>query len=364
MVQSKKLIKFLSISVILGLIFAFVLLYINPNIGKQLGNSLYNQSSDIQSLSYAVAKAAPSVVNIYIEDVNTNYNSYAKDASESSASGLILSADGFIVTNYHVIPSVNEPNKTIWAQTYDGKVYQALIVGYDRRTDIALLKIEANNLPPIPIDKNYTPKIGDIVLAIGNPSNLGQTVTHGIVSATARTGTGLLTRDQMNLQDGLQELIQTDAPINQGNSGGALVNSKGFLVGMNTASFNNRKTGIYGIGFAIPTSLIQSIVNEILKHGRVIRGYLGISDGGVVELDNKQTGIRVSYVDPMGPAFGIIKENDIILKVNNNSVKNVKDLIENISSKSPGTKMSFLLIRDGKEKNVDVILTEDNTSIE
>ena len=151
----------------------------------------------------------------------------------------------------------------------------ALVAGSDRRTDLAILVVNDTTLTPISICETE-PKVGDIVLAIGNPNNLGQTVTHGIISATSRSGSGLLTKDQMNIRQGVQDLIQTDAPINAGNSGGALVNTKGQLLGINTASFSGASS--YGIGFSVPVKLVEYVKNEIIQHGRVARGYLGIAD--------------------------------------------------------------------------------------
>ena len=253
--MQKKTLLFTLLPIAAGIIVGVGVLFFNPDAGKNLGSFLYSSSKDPQSYAYAVARAAPGVVNIYVSTLNQNYSSEAKNPGTitNSASGVIMSSDGYIVTNYHVIPSSNEPNKAVWAQTRDGKVYQAFIIGYDRRTDIAVLKIDAQNLTPVPRDEELHVNVGDVVLTIGNPNNLGQTVTHGIVSATARSGSGLLTRDQMNIREGLQDLIQTDAPINQGNSGGALVNTNGTLVGINTASFNNYRYGTYGIGFAVRT---------------------------------------------------------------------------------------------------------------
>ena len=353
---------------IVGIIAGVGVLFFNPDAGKKLGSFLYSSSKEPQSYAYAVARAAPGVVNIYVSTLNQNYSSEAKNPGTitNSASGVIMSSDGYIVTNYHVIPSSNEPNKAVWAQTRDGKVYQAFIVGYDRRTDIAVLKIDAQNLTPVPRDEDLQVNVGDVVLTIGNPNNLGQTVTHGIVSATARSGSGLLTRDQMNIREGLQDLIQTDAPINQGNSGGALVNTNGTLIGINTASFNNYRYGTYGIGFAVPTELTVLVMNEIIKHGRVIRGYLGISDDGTTSLPNSEyVGVRVGYIDPYGAAADSdIQIGDVIIKVDDKQITNLRSLIDIISGNTPGTTLKFTILRDGKTFEVPITLVEDRTGIE
>lgn len=358
---------FVVFPLVLGLVAAAITLSINPKLGESVGDKLYSANKDIQSYSYAVARSSPSVVNIYVSLLNHDYSGMAAQPSEitTSASGVIFSPDGYILTNYHVIPSLSEPNKSIWAQTTDGRLMQALIVGYDRRTDLAVLKINATNLHPIPIDPSYEPQVGDIVLAIGNPNNLGQTVTHGIISATARSGSGLLTREQMNIREGMQDLIQTDAPINSGNSGGALVNTNGDLVGINTASFTDPRFGIYGIGFAVPTPLVVTVFNEILNHGRVIRGYLGISDENEeLQVDNKIQGVKVGYVDPLGPAAGRIFKGDIIVKVDNLTIHNVRELIDIISHSKPGTKLTITVLREQQVLQLPVILEEDNPSLD
>ena len=359
---------FVAFPTVVGLIAAAVILKINPQLGESFGYHLYSSSKDIQSYSYAVARSSPGVVNIYVSRLNRDYTAIADEPGEitSSASGVIMSTDGYIVTNYHVIPSLNEPNSAIWAQTMDGTLRQAFIIGFDRRTDIAVLKIRADHLTPIPINLKYTPHVGDIVLAIGNPNNLGLTVTHGIISATARTGSGLLTRERMNIREGLQDLIQTDAPINSGNSGGALVNTNGDLVGINTASFSDGRYGLYGIGFAIPTKLVVHIMREILQHGRVIRGYLGISDENAELIaDNSIDGVLVRYVDPLGPAaIANIREGDIITKVNERDIHNVRELIDMISSTPPGTILNITVTRNARALVIPVTLAEDRPNID
>ena len=246
-------------------------------------------------------------------------------------------------------------------QTRDGKVMKAFVVGCDRRTDIAVLTVsEDTTLTPITPAKNE-PNIGDIALAIGNPNNLGQTVTHGIISAVSRSGSGLLSKDQMNIRQGVQALIQTDAPINQGNSGGALVDTRGNLIGINTASFSGDNT--YGIGFAIPVKMVREVMDEILRHGKVERGYLGISDDETTALDS-ENGVRIGYVDPEGPAFGILKVGDLITKVDGYSLQNVRELIDLVSKSKPNTVMNFEIKREGKVKQEKVTLAEDNTSVD
>lgn len=351
------------IPIVLGLIAAGVVVKVQPELGESFGNNIYNSGRDIKSFSYAVGRASHSVVNIYVSKLNHDYTGIDKNRGEitTSASGVIMSSNGYIVTNYHVIPSLNEPNHALWAQTSDGKLHQAFIVGFDRRTDIAILKINAHNLTPIEINNKYKPAVGDIVLAIGNPNNLGLTVTHGIISATARTGSGLLTRERMNIREGLQDLIQTDAPINIGNSGGALVNTNGDLVGINTAAIESSRFGTYGIGFAVPTALVVRVMNEIIQHGRVIRGYLGISDeNDNLIADNSIKGVLVRYIDPLGPAaFSNIRIGDIVVAVDGKEIVNVRALIDVISKTKPGTQLVLTVDRNGRRIDAPVTVAED-----
>lgn len=347
--------------VLLGLVVGIIILLINPRAGQKVGDMLYSSGVNVDSYSYAVARAVPSVVNIYVTHLNKDYSSPETDLSSitTSASGVIMSSDGYIVTNYHVVPSVKAPNQAIWAMTRNGDMYQAMVVGYDRRTDIAVLKIDAHNLPPIPMDNKHETQVGDVVLAIGNPNNLGQTVTHGIISATSRSGTGLLARNQMNIREGLQDLIQTDAPINSGNSGGALVNTAGNLVGINTASFNGYLA--YGIGFAVPAKLVSSVMSDIIKQGRVIRGYLGISDNGTTPAaTDGSVGVKVGLVDPSGPAVGLLQAGDIIFEMNGKRFSSLKELIEKVSRTKPGTKIKFGIRRGNSTGEVEVVLAEDS----
>lgn len=368
-VVAKKLL-YLLIPAFLGIVAGVIILLVNPKAGQRVGDLLYSTGVNVDSYAYAVARAAPSVVNIYVTSLNPGYTSQKNGTEDepseisNSASGVIMRSDGYIVTNYHVVPSLNEPNQAVWAMTRSGTLYQAFVIGYDKRTDIAVLKVDAEGLPTIPLQgARHEVQVGDIALAIGNPNNLGQTVTHGIISATARSGSGLIARNQMNIREGVQDLIQTDAPINNGNSGGALVNTAGEMIGINTASFNGYQT--YGIGFAVPTKLVVSVMNEIISHGRVIRGYLGISDDGSVPLPNQQgVGVKVGFVDYSGPANGILRVGDIIYEVNSQRISSLKELIELISGSKPGAVLEFKVIRGDEELTLSVELAEDKPGID
>ena len=355
--------KFLyaALPVLTGLAIGAAVLIVNPNAGQKIGDLIYAQGVSLESYAYAVNKATPSVVNIYVTELNSNYTSPNSSKIVSSASGVILSSNGYIVTNYHVVPSGNEPNHAIWTQTRDGTLYQSFVIGCDRRTDLAILKVDTAGLEPIEFETRDT-QVGDVVLAIGNPNNLGQTVTHGIISAISRSGSGLLTRGQMNIRQGIQDLIQTDAPINSGNSGGALINTAGNLIGINTASFNGGQT--YGIGFAVPVKMVRYVTEEIIKRGRVIRGYLGISDDESVRLGEKTAGVSIGYVDPFGPAQGILGVGDIIIEAGGIEVNEVKELIDLVSSSRPGTEIPFKIIRNNETLEVSVTLAEDETNID
>lgn len=348
-----------------GILLGVIILLVYPSAGRNVGNILYSSNLEVESYSYAAAVATPSVVNVYVTRLNNQYSYQMSSKNEliTSASGVIMRKDGYIVTNYHVITSVNQPNATIFIQTNDGTIYPAFVVGYDRRTDLAVLKVQQDDLPPIRIDEKYEPKVGDVVLAIGNPNNLGQTITHGIISSTARSGTGLVTKDQMSLRDGYQDLIQTDAPINRGNSGGALVNTNGVLAGINTASFNDQQS--YGLNFAVPAKLVVHIMDEIITHGRVTRGYLGISDDGVQELpDNAGIGIIVGYIDPIGPAANSdLQVGDLIVAVDGAKVESLRSVIDKVSSTPPGKVMQFSVLRNGDTITIPIALTEDQIEI-
>src|SRR5258708_9459440 len=230
----------------------------------------------MQSFADSVARALPAVVNIYTARVvrertqaaplnqlfGDYWPSYRQRVERSLGSGVIVDAMGTIVTNQHVIAGAD----SIRVQLSDGRIANATIVGQDPDTDLAILDLEIGDLPIMPMGRSDTLRVGDIVLAIGNPYGIGQTVTQGIVSATGRGQLGLAT---------FENFIQTDAAINLGNSGGALIDAHGDLVGINTAVLNRNYGGPEGIGFAIPVNLVRGVMEQILKNGHVVRGWLG-----------------------------------------------------------------------------------------
>ena len=339
-------------SVAIGLIVGAILLAAMPSLRKI--NTLTApqfDSADETPASYnpAVRRAAPAVVNVY----NRSMNSTAHNQLEirTLGSGVIMDQRGYIITNKHVI---NDADQIIVA-LQDGRVFEALLVGSDTLTDLAVLKINATGgLPTIPINNKRVPHIGDVVLAIGNPYNLGQTITQGIISATGRIGLNPTGR-------------QTDASINHGNSGGALVNSLGELMGINTLSFDKSNDGETpeGIGFAIPFQLATKIMDKLIRDGRVIRGYIGISGREIAPLHaqgggmDQIQGIVVNEVAPDGPAAQAgIQVNDLIISVNNKPAVSALETMDQVAEIRPGSVISVVVMRDDKQLTLQVTIQE------
>lgn len=342
---------FLLRSVALGLLIAATLLIANPEWRHQTWLPRPNLTPQTPLLSFkdAVFKASPAVVNIY----NRRYNEQAQLqlSTQSLGAGIIMSSDGYILTNQHVIAKADQ----IIVALQDGQLFSAQLIGHDQRTDLAVLKISGHDLPVIPQNQNYQPAVGDMVMAIGNPYNLGQTTTLGIISATGRTGMSFY---------GPQDFLQTDAAINRGNSGGALINSQGDLVGVNTASFqqiNDMDTD--GISFAIPYKLAHKIMTKLIVDGQVIRGYIGI-DGRELNPTiarlynlNPQDGVFVMDLDPDGPAaVGGIHPKDIVLKINQQPVSGLRHALDIVTDLRPGTSVPVLVKRGEKEKELQVVI--------
>ncbi len=277
-----------------------------------------------------------------------------RQQSVSFGSGVIISEDGYIVTNYHVVEESDE----IQVVLNDKRTFTAELVGTDPSTDIALLKLESTNLPYISFGNSDILKVGEWVLAVGNPFNLTSTVTAGIVSAKARNINIL--RDQSNYP--IESYIQTDAVVNKGNSGGALVDLKGELVGINSAIIS--PSGSYsGYSFAIPINLVKKVIDDIMKYGEVQRAVLGVTikdiDSEIAEKYNldKIEGILIIGVSKEGAAkYAGIKEGDVILKINNIKVNSTAELTEQIGKHSPGEKIYVTIKRDNKRKQFDVLL--------
>jgi serine protease DegS len=318
------------------------------------------------SYANAVAMAAPAVVNVFTTKVVTRQRhpfmddpffrrffgenpqmAPEKRLENSLGSGVIVSTDGYILTNNHVIEGADE----IRVALSDGRNTQAKVVGTDPETDLAVLKISYSHLPTAVIGRSENLRVGDVVLAIGNPFGVGQTVTQGIVSATGRSQLGIST---------FENFIQTDAAINPGNSGGALIDPGGHLVGVNTAIFT-QSGGSQGIGFAIPSTLAKGIMKQIIENGEVIRGWLGIDaqdlSPALADSFNLKdaNGAIVAGVVRGGPGDKAgIQSGDIILGVNETTVVDARDVMIKIAAVRPGTEVHLRLIRGGREQQVTV----------
>ena len=281
-------------------------------------------------------------------------------------SGVIISKDGYIVTNNHVIDHAD----IISVKLNDGREFKGRIIGTDPSTDLALVKIEGDDLPTIPVGDSDQLKIGEWVLAVGNPFNMTSTVTAGIVSAKARS-LGVY-------NNGVESFIQTDAAINQGNSGGALVNARGELVGINSVLYS--PTGSYsGYGFAIPTSIMTKVIADLKQFGAVQRAMLGIKgtpiddDGQLMDEKTKEQvkelgateGVWVREIVEGGSAAGVLQENDVIIGIDGKRVKNFAGLQEALAKHRPGDKVSVKVLRDKKEKTLEMVLKNEkgNTKV-
>jgi serine protease Do len=268
-------------------------------------------------------------------------------------SGVIVSPEGYILTNNHVVDGAT----TVTVTLSDKREFKARVVGTDPKVDIAILKIDASGLPAIVVGDSSKIQIGDYALAVCNPFGVGKTVTMGIISATHRT------TDQHI--EAYEDFIQTDAPINPGNSGGALINDRGELIGINTAIIAHGSEGNQGIGFAVPVNLARTVMDEILKNGKVTRAYLGIVPQDVTPAIAKAfnvkefTGALVGSVSADSPASkGGLANGDIILQLNGQPVEDANQLRMNISMMAPGTAVNLKVLRSGVEKNMTVTLGE------
>jgi serine protease Do len=271
--------------------------------------------------------------------------------SESLGSGVIVSSDGYIVTNNHVIKNAD----TIKVLLSDKSEFTGKVIGSDPKTDVAVIKIDANDLSTLPVGNSDSLKVGEIVLAIGSPYGLNQTITMGIVSAVGRANVGIAD---------YEDFIQTDAAINPGNSGGALVNVKGELVGINTAIFST--TGGYqGIGFAIPSNMVKAVMNSLIEKGKVIRGWLGVSIQEVTpelarqfKLD-KDRGTLVAGVVEGSPAEKAgLKHGDVITEFGGKQVDEPYNLRNIVAGTPPGTEVEMKVIRDGETRTLKVTIEE------
>jgi serine protease Do len=272
---------------------------------------------------------------------------------EGLGSGVIVTGDGYLLTNHHVVDGADE----IRVELSDRRVLLAKVVGSDPPSDLAVLKIDATNLPVLPLGDSDKVRVGDVALAVGNPLGIGQTVTSGIISAKERTTAGV--------GDGsFANFIQTDAAINRGNSGGALVNTSGELIGINSQILSPTG-GSIGIGFAIPSNMAKGVMDQLVKSGKVRRGQLGVQIQEVTSdiaasLDLKEVrGVIIGAVTPgsAGERAGL-KQGDVITAVNGTAVNDVNNLRNRIASTAPGTDVTLTVVRDGREQQMRATLGE------
>jgi serine protease Do len=267
-------------------------------------------------------------------------------------SGVIVSPEGYILTNNHVVDGASQVTVTL----SDKREYKARVIGTDPKIDIAVIKIDAAGLPSIVVGDSSKIQIGDYALAVGNPFGVGKTVTMGIVSATGRSNLGI---------EAYEDFIQTDAPINPGNSGGALINDRGELIGINTAILANGSEGNQGIGFAVPVNLARTVMDQILKNGKVTRAYLGIVPQDVTPAIAKAFGVKemqgalVGDVSADGPAQKSgLEKGDIILQVDGKPVDDANQLRMSVSMMAPGTAVHLKVLRNGAQRDMTVTLGE------
>ncbi len=325
----------------------------------------------------AVERAAPAVVNVFservvrvTEDRNTSplfedpfFRRFFGEGTfggrqvpqerieRSLGSGVIVTADGYILTSAHVV----EQSQEVRVAMADGKEFDVKVVGVDAPSEVAVLKANATNLPVIPIGDSSKVDVGDFALAMGNPFGVGQTVTQGIVSATGRYGLGIST---------YEDFIQTDAAINRGNSGGALTNYRGDLIGLNTAILSPTG-GFQGLGFAVPINMAMNVMRQIMQHGRVIRGYLGVSIQEVTPELAKALGLKqeggalIGGVTAGGPAAAAgLQPGDVVIAADNKPINNPRELQQAITPMKPGATATLQIIRNGRQQQVTVKIGE------
>ena len=330
---------------------------------QQASAPVADTPAPISSYHNAVARASQSVVNIYTTQTMAEHP-YMNDpvlrrffefhggpsqeqGNTNLGSGVIVSEDGYIVTNANVIEKADE----ITVAFNDGRKSRAQIIGTDPDSDLAVIKVDMTGLTPLGFREDPI-RVGDLALAIGNPFGVGQTVTQGIISATGRTGLGV---------NKFEDFIQTDAAINPGNSGGALVDAHGELVGINTVIFS-RSGGSMGIGFAIPTAIVEQVMNALIKDGKVSRGWLGIEIQSQLRDPTQletSTGVEVLNVVPKSPAAKSgLRVGDIVLTIDGVEMTDANTLIQYVARKAPNTTLNAQILRRGKNAQVKILLEE------
>jgi len=342
---------------------------IQPPAPQPVADVAPTPATAIFSYAPAVRASAPAVVNIYAQRTiterlpNVGLESllrgpmqprYRERVQRGLGSGVIVDAEGHIVTNHHVIAGADEIN----VQLGDGRSAAATVVGRDQDTDLAVLSIKMKQLPVMKLGRSDQIQVGDVVLAIGSPLGLTQTVTHGIISATGRAQLGVAT---------YENFIQTDAAINIGNSGGALVNGRGELIGINTAVLG-KNLGAEGIGVAIPVDLVRGVMREILDHGRVIRGWIGIVPEDINEVQARELGLPhggvvVSNLYVGSPALlaGLVR-GDILETVDGRPARNAQDTLAQIARRKPGQAVRLTGLRGKQQFKLELKVIEPPTT--
>jgi serine protease Do len=295
----------------------------------------------------------PSFRQFFGDQFGEQFKHPKSEKEQSLGSGVVVTADGYILTNNHVVDGATD----IKVALNDRREFTAKVIGTDAKTDVALLKIEANNLPMLALGDSTKVEVGDVVFAIGDPFGVGETATMGIVSAKNRGLGGQI--------EGYEDFIQTDAAINHGNSGGALIDLHGDLIGINTAILPGNGGGNQGIGFAIPVNMARDVMDQLVAHGKVVRGYLGIHIESVSPALQKSFGLQsangaiVGDVSADGPsAKAGLKRGDVITELNGQPVEDSQSLRLRISQTAPGTQVQLKAIRDGQPKSFTVTLGE------
>ncbi len=362
---------FVAGSVVGGLALAFVIVALRPDLVRRGGPiaplitarpAAAQPAPSRVTYAAAVERATPAVVNVYTKQlVNERVAPsslgelfgdflprYRPRIQNTLGSGVIVDAAGHIVTNYHVIANAD----SVLVALYDGRVANAHVVGRDPDTDLAVLKIDLTGLPVATFGRSDRLRVGDVVLAIGSPMGLSQSVTHGIVSAIGRQHMGVA-----NLED----FIQTDAPINSGNSGGALIDTSGALIGINTA-MAAKSLGVEGIGFAIPVNMVRGVVSDIIANGRVIRGWLGIVPQDITaeqaeQLGLAQGGVLLAYVGGPGAQAGL-RPGDLLLEVDGAAMNSAQDAIVSIAAHKPGSTLAIRILRGRKTLDIKATVGE------
>lgn len=349
--------KHLILAIILGLIIALIYLFSTSQTQQQLQikTAIFNLLKDISdsplkqaqlSFSNAVAKASPSVVTIYTQRFNNATRSQSKPSQSNLGSGVIITENGLLLTNSHVIQNADN----ILVHLNDGRSASAIIVGQDKETDIAILKIPFRNLKKMDVRSSDDLNVGDIVLAIGNPLNVGQTVTMGIISATGKNRVGINT---------YENFIQTDASINPGNSGGALIDTNGNMIGLNTAIFS-QTGGSQGIGFAIPMNIALDIMQELLENGRISRGWFGVNGAeSPTPNENDIKGVLITEIYINSPAYlAGLKEGDIITHINDEKIQLIRDVVDQVASFKPRSRVNVIVHRQNKSMPFTLSISE------